>query len=163
MTDMTDVVEQILTAYVARWNEYDADGMIPFWDVEDDGIIYVAEEIEALHGWKALEGYFRGNDPELSDHLITVRDITARTIAPDVIQAFWNMSWSIYFITEKLYPKPVGGDVRVTALLRKKEEGWKFFHWIEGPLAAVFQLQQALEDKVDPRLFEKLRKRGITF
>ena len=73
------------------------------------------------------------------------------------------MSWSIYFITEKLYPKPIGGEVRVTALLRKKQDGWKFFHWIEGPLAALFQLQRAHENKVDPRLIEKLKAKGITF
>ncbi len=163
MTDMTDVVEQILTDYMGRWNDFDADGMISFWDAEDDGIIYVAEEIDTVHGWQALEGYFRANDPEFSDHVITVRDVTARSIAPDVIQAFWNMNWSIYFLTEKLYPKTIGGEVRVTALLRKKADGWKFFHWIEGPLAAMFQLQRAHENKVDPRLIEKLKAKGITF
>jgi hypothetical protein len=163
MTNMTHAVEQILTDYVLRWNDFDADGMISFWDTDDEGIIYVAEEIETLHGWNALEGYFRASDPEFSDHLITVRDVKARIIAPDVIQAFWNMSWNIYFITEKLYPKPIGGDVRVTALLRRKEAGWKFFHWIEGPIAALFQLQRSLENKVDPRLIEKLKTKGITF
>ena len=163
MTDMTEAVEEILTAYVDRWNEYDADGMIPFWDTEDDGIIYVAEEIDTLHGWKALEGYFRGGDPETSDHLILFWDVKARTIAPGVIQAYWNMSWNIYFSTEKLYPKPIGGEVRVTALLREREDGWKFFHWIEGPLAALIQVQRSLEKSVDPRLIEKLKAKGIEF
>ena len=115
MTDMTSTVEQILTAYVDRWNDYDAEGMIPFWDTEDEGIIYVAEEIEALHGWNALEKYFRGSDPATTDHYIAFWDVTARTIAPGVIQAFWNMSWNVYFSTEKLYAKPIGGEVRVTA------------------------------------------------
>ncbi|MDG2242109.1 MAG: nuclear transport factor 2 family protein [Rhodospirillaceae bacterium] len=163
MTDMTGVVEQILTDYVDRWNDYNSDGMISFWDAEDEGIIYVAEEIDTLHGWNALEGYIRGINPEFAEHLITVRDVTARTVAPGVIQAFWSMSWSIYFVTENLYPKPIGGDVRVTALLREKDDGWKFFHWIEGPIAALFQLQRALEKKVDPRLLEKLKAKGITF
>jgi hypothetical protein len=69
MTDMTAAFEAILTDYVARWNDYDADGMVPFWDTEDPGLIYVAEEIDALRGWPALEGYFRGADPETTDHL----------------------------------------------------------------------------------------------
>ena len=163
MTDMTDTFEKILTAYVDRWNDYDADGMIPFWDREDDGIIYVAEEIDALFGWDTLEGYFRGGDPETSDHLILFKDVTARLIAPDIIQAYWNMSWNIYFSTEKLYQKPIGGKVRVTALLRKKEDGWKFFHWIEGPLASLIQLKRAHEENVDPRLIEKLKAKGIEF
>tara|TARA_B100000029_G_C17304581_1_gene861984 strand:+ start:320 stop:811 length:492 start_codon:yes stop_codon:yes gene_type:complete len=163
MTDMTDVVEQILSDYLLRWNDFNADGMISFWDTEDEGIIYVAEEVDALHGWEALEGYFRASDPKTSDHFITVRDVRARLISSDLIQAFWNMNWSIYFATEKLYPKPIGGEVRVTALLRKKDDGWKFFHWIEGPLAALLQLQRAHEDKVDQRLIEKLRAKEIRF
>lgn len=66
--------------------------MVPFWDTEDPGLIYVAEEVDALRGWKALEGYFRGSDPETTAHLIAFRDVTARTIAPGVIQAFWTMN-----------------------------------------------------------------------
>ncbi len=56
MTDMTDTVQKILDDYLDRWNDYDADGMIPFWDTEDDGIIYVAEEVDAVFGWEALAG-----------------------------------------------------------------------------------------------------------
>ena len=162
-TDMTGTVVDILNAYMERWNEYDADGIIPFWDTDDDGIIYVAEEVDAVFGWDALEQYFRSADPETSDHLITFRDVTARLIAPSVIQAYWNMNWNIYFSTEKLYQKPIGGEVRVTALLRQRDDGWKFFHWIEGPLASLIQLKRAHEENVDPRLIEKLKAKGITF
>lgn len=167
MTDMTKTVEDILTAYVDRWNDYDADAMVPFWDTEDDGLIYVAEEIDALRGWDALEGYFRGADPETTDHHIAFWDVTARTIAPGVIQAFWNMSWNVYFSTERLYAKPIGGEVRVTALLRETEgdqgKTWKFFHWIEAPLASLIQLKRAHEKNVHPKLIEKLAAKGITF
>jgi hypothetical protein len=30
--------------------------------------------------------------------------------------------------------KPIAADVRVTALLRRKPEGWRFFHLMEGPV-----------------------------
>ena len=163
MTDRTEPFEATITAYVARWNDYDVDGMVPFWDTEDDGLIYVAEEIDALRGWPALDGYFRGADPETTDHLIAFRDVTAREIAPGVMQAFWTMNWNVYFATEKLYAKPIGGEVRVTALLREKDARWKFFHWIEAPLASLIQLKRAHEANVDPRLIEKLKAKGITF
>jgi hypothetical protein len=163
MTDMTAAFEAILTDYVTRWNNYDADGMVPFWDTEDPGLIYVAEEIDALRGWPALEKYFRGADPETTDHLIAFRDVTAREIAPGVMQAFWTMNWNVYFATEKLYAKPIGGEVRVTALLREKDGRWKFFHWIEAPLASLIQLKRAHEANVDPRLIAKLKAKGIEF
>jgi len=160
MTDMTDTITAILTDYVDRWNEYDADGMVSYWDQEDDNLIYVAEELDALRGWKALEGYFRGSDPETTAHLITFRDVTARLIAPDVIQAFWHMNWNVFFTTERLYQKPIGGEVRATALLRKKGDDWKFFHWIESPLASLIQLKRAHEANVDPRLFDIIKDKG---
>lgn len=163
MTDMTDAFESLLSDYVARWNDYDADGMVPYWDTEDPGLIYVAEEIDALRGWPALEGYFRGADPETTAHLITFRDVTAREIAPGVLQAFWTMNWNVYFATEKLYAKPIGGEVRVTALLRQKDEAWKFFHWIEAPLASLIQLKRAHEANVDTKLIEQLKAKGIEF
>lgn len=160
MTDMTDTVTAILTDYVDRWNEYDADGMVSYWDQEDDNLIYVAEELDALRGWKALEGYFRGSDPGTTAHLITFRDVTARLIAPDVIQAFWHMNWNVFFTTERLYQKPIGGEVRATALLRNKGGDWKFFHWIESPLASLIQLKRAHEANVDPRLFDIIKNKG---
>lgn len=163
MTNMTETFEALLTAYVERWNAYDADGMVPFWDTDDAGLIYVAEEVDALRGWPALEGYFRGADPETTDHLIVFRDVTAREVAPGVMQAFWTMNWNVYFATEKLYAKPIGGEVRVTALLREKDDRWKFFHWIEAPLASLIQLKRAHEANVDPRLIEKLKAKGIEF
>jgi hypothetical protein len=163
MNDMTEAFESLLSDYVAHWNDYDADGMVPFWDTEDPGLIYVAEEIDALKGWPAIEGYFRGADPETTAHLITYRDVTAREIAPGVLQAFWTMNWNVYFATEKLYQKPIGGEVRVTALMRQKEDAWKFFHWIEAPLASLIQLKRAHEANVDPRLIEQLKAKGIEF
>jgi hypothetical protein len=30
--------------------------------------------------------------------------------------------------------KPIAADVRVTALLRHKPAGWRFFHLMEGPV-----------------------------
>ena len=73
------------------------------------------------------------------------------------------MNWNVYFATEKLYAKPIGGEVRVTALLREKDGRWKFFHWIEAPLASLIQLKRAHEANVDPRLIAKLKAKGIEF
>lgn len=166
MTDMTETVTGILTEYVERWNAYDADAMVTFWDQEDENLIYVAEELDALRGWSALEGYFRGSNPDTTAHLITFRDVTARLIAPDVIQAFWHMNWNVFFTTERLYQRPIGGEVRATALLRQKGDaigpGWKFFHWIESPLASLIQLKRAHEANVDPRLFDIIKAKGWT-
>ena len=160
MTDITETVASLLADYVERWNAYDADGMAAYWDQDDDNLIYVAEELDALRGWEQLEAYFRGSDPDTTAHLITFREVTARLIAPDVIQAFWMMNWNVFFTTEKLYRKPIGGEVRTTGLLRKKGDAWKFFHWIESPLASLIQLKRAHEANADPRLLDIIEQKG---
>ncbi len=161
MSTLAEDIQTVLDTYVAHWNEYNADAMIALWDRDEPEPIYVAEEIDPLRGWDALERYWRGADPATTEHLITTRDLTVREIAPGVAHAFWQMGWNVYFSTERLYAKPIGGEVRTTALLRKKPDGWKFFHWIEAPLASLIQLKRAHEQAVDPRLLEKLRAKGI--
>ena len=163
VTTLQDDIQTVLDTYVERWNDYDVDTMQTFWDRDWPDPIYVAEEMDALRGWPALEAYWRGSDPTTTQHLIITRDLVAREIAPDVAHAYWNMSWNVYFSTEKLYAKPIGGEVRVTALLRRKPDGWRFFHWIEAPLASLIQLKRAHEQAVDPRLLAKLKAQGIEY
>ena len=161
MSTLTEEIQEVLDTYVAHWNAYETDAMVNLWDRDEPDPIYVAEELDPLRGWDALEAYWRGANPNTTEHLITTRDLTAREVAPGVAHAFWQMGWNVYFSTERLYAKPIGGEVRTTALLRKKPDGWKFFHWIESPLASLIQLKRAHEQAVDPRLLEKLKAKGI--
>jgi hypothetical protein len=163
MSTLQEEIQSVLDTYVAHWNDYDADAMIAMWDRDEPEPIYVAEEIDPLRGWDTLEAYWRAPDPATTEHLITTRDLTAREIAPGVVHAFWQMGWNVYFSTERMYAKPIGGEVRTTALLRKTPDGWKFFHWIESPLASLIQLKRAHEQAVDTRLLDKLRAKGIEF
>jgi hypothetical protein len=163
MSTLQEDIQAVFDSYVAHWNNYEADAMAAFWDRDEPDPIYVAEEIDPLRGWDALEAYWRGAVPNTTEHLITIRDLTVREIAPGVAHAFWQMGWNVYFSTERLYAKPIGGEVRATALLREKPDGWKFFHWIEAPLASLIQLKRAHEEAVDPRLLDKLKAKGIEF
>ncbi len=163
MGSLQNEIQATLEQYVAHWNDYDVESMIALWDRDESDPIYVAEELDPLRGWDAMEAYWRGADPETTEHLITVRDLTACEIAPGVAHAFWQMGWNVYFSTERLYTKPIGGEVRTTALLRRKTNGWKFFHWIEAPLASLIQFKRAHEQAVDPRLLQKLKSKGIEF
>lgn len=163
MASLQEDIQTVLDRYVAHWNAYEIDAMMALWDRDEPDPIYVAEELDPLRGWDAIEAYWRGADPKTTEHLVTVRDLTVREIAPGVAHAFWQMGWNVYFSTEKLYSKPIGGEVRTTALLRRQGDDWKFFHWIEAPLASLVQFQRAHEQAVDPRLLQKLKAKGIEF
>ena len=69
----------------------------------------------------------------------------------------------MFIYNNRLYPKPIGGTVRATTLLRRKEEGWRLFHHIEAPLASLIQLKDAHEKNVDPALFALLKEKGVDF
>jgi hypothetical protein len=157
-----DEITAFLDDYVAKWNAYDSTGLKAMWDADEREPIYVAEEREPLIGWAALEAYWAAGASGGSTHLIKYRDLTAREIAPGVAHAFYRLSWNVY-IPGGAYPRPIGGWVRATSLLRRKPAGWRLFHHIEAPEASIIQLRAAHEKAVDPELFEILRAKGITF
>ena len=45
--------------------------------------------------------------------------------------------------------KPVGGDLRVTAVFRKTPAGWRLFHYVEAPLAPIIYVRRLYQGQVD--------------
>jgi hypothetical protein len=151
-----------LNDYFAAWNVYDAARMRALWDTEEKDVIYLAEECEPHIGWDAIDGYW-GVDRTKAERLLTWRDLTAIAASPDVAIAFFHCNWSTYLPGNRLYPKPFGGPVRISMVLRRKPEGWRAIEYIEAPLASLIQIRRAHEDAVDPALHARLAAKGITF
>ena len=76
------------------------------------------------------------------------------------ILRYWGVDRSA---AERLYPKPFGGPVRISMVLRRKPEGWRAIHYVEAPLASLIQLRRAHEDAVDPALHARLAAKGVTY
>jgi hypothetical protein len=163
MTGLQEEVADVLGRYVAHWNAWEMDALKALWDADEEEPIYVAEETPALIGWEALGRYWQVSEPRRSEHYIGLSDLRVREIAPGVAHAFYTLSWNVYIYNNRLYPKPIGGTVRATTLLRRKPEGWRLFHHIEAPLASLIQLKDAHEKNVDPALFALLADKGIRF
>jgi len=158
---LTTEIRAFLDDYIAHWNAYDVARLRALWDSEEENPIYVAEEADVLYGWPALERYW-AVDRSSSERLIKYGNLETKEAAPGVAIAFYQLSWNVYLRNIRLYPKPIGGTVRVSALLRRKPEGWRLFHYVEAPLAAMIQVRRALEAAVDPELFEILQRKGIS-
>jgi len=161
MTAIHDEVADVLNRYVAHWNDWEMDAVRALWDPDEAEPIYVAEETPPMIGWDALARYWKVSEPRRSEHYIALTDLIVREIAPGVAHAFYMLSWNVYIYNNRLYPKPIGGSVRATTLLRKKSEGWRLFHHIEAPLASLLQLKEAHEKNVDPALLKLLEEKGI--
>lgn len=155
-------ISAFLDAYFDAWNVYDADRMRALWDEEEDRVIYLAEECEPHVGWPAIAAYW-GIDRTRAERLLTWRDLTAVQAGTDVAIAFFHCNWSTYLPGNRLYPKPFGGPVRISMVLRRKPQGWRAIHYVEAPLASLVQVRQAHEAAVDPRLHERLAAKGIRY
>jgi hypothetical protein len=44
--------------------------------------------------------------------------------------------------------KPIGEDIRVSAVLRKTADGWKYLHWAESPKTALVYIEDLFEKDV---------------
>ncbi|OCC23582.1 hypothetical protein MB02_10435 [Croceicoccus estronivorus] len=155
-------LSEFLDAYFAAWNRYDVAAMRALWDEDEEQAIYLAEECEPHHGWEQILGYWNV-DRSKSERLLTWRDLTAVQAGPDVAIAFYHANWSTYIPGNRLYPKPFGGPVRISMVLRRKPDGWRAIHYIEAPLASIVQLREAHEAAVEPALHERLAAKGITY
>ncbi|MHB9880627.1 YybH family protein [Pacificimonas sp. ICDLI1SI03] len=151
-----------LDDYFEAWNRYDVKSMRALWDEDEPAVTYLAEECEPFHGWDAVLSYWNV-DRSASERLLSWHSLHAAKAAPDVAIAFFHVNWSTYIPGNRLYPKPFGGPVRITIVLRQKAGEWRAIHYAESPEASLIQLRRAHEDAVDPRLHERLAAKGVRY
>jgi len=161
-TGLHQELTAFLDAYFDAWNVYDQARMRALWDTDEEGALYLAEECEPHIGWDAINSYW-GVDRTKAERLLTWHDLHAVLASEDVAIAFFHCNWSTYLPGNRLYPKPFGGPVRISMVLRRKEDGWKAIHYVEAPLASLIQIRKAHEDAVDPKLHARLAAKGITY
>jgi ketosteroid isomerase-like protein len=162
VTTLHDDISAFLATYFEAWNGYDVPAMRSLWDESEENATYLAEECEPHHGWDEILAYW-GVDRSKSERLLTWHDLHVTQASDDVVIAFFHANWSTYIPGNRLYPKPFGGPVRITMVLRKTAAGWRAIHYTESPLASIVQLREAHEAAVDPALHERLAAKGIGY
>lgn len=107
------------------------------WDTDDPApLLMPEEEHAALIGWPALDAYWSKSRTVMSSLKTRAWGHHAREIVPGIALVTYTMRW-VATLAGSPGRKPIGADVRVTALLRKKPDGWRFFHLMEGPVDLV--------------------------
>ncbi len=132
-----------------RWNSQDFASILELWDDEDQFPTYLAEEqSQWFVGWDRLNGYL--NPPKANPVIEAIReeysDIQVKQIAPDLAIAIWYM----HFEMKTIAGKPIGEDMRVSAVLRNTDDGWKYIHWAESPKTAMVYIEDLFEKDVAP-------------
>ena len=141
------------------WNTQDFRKVLDLWDQDEEVPFYLAEEQERWFlGWEPLRAYLAPPfpNPVLEALREEMYDISVKLIADDLAIAVWYM----HFEMKMRGRSALGEEIRMSAVLRKKPEGWRFIHWAESPLTPTAYIDKLREKEVDYEKFTPLLERG---
>jgi hypothetical protein len=147
MTPLETEIDALLAGYYERFGAMDFVGARAAWDTTDPQPTYLAEEIDAfLRDWPAIEGYWAASKAAMSRLSSRHWEVRARQVTDALATATWRLHWNAQVVGQD---QPVGGDVRVTGVFRRRTEGWRLFHYVEAPLAPILYVRKLYEGHVD--------------
>ena len=152
-------VKAVIHDTAERWNSQNYSTVLELWDPDEEVPFYLAEEQDdRFIGWEPLRAYL--DPPRPSPVIECLReemyDIEVKLIADDLAIAAWRMHFEM-----KIRGKaPIGEDVRVSAVLRRKPEGWRYIHWAESPMTAMVYMEKLFQRDVDHEKFAPMIERA---
>lgn len=157
MSDLTEQITVLIQRYVGYSESMNFDGKKALWDADDPSPLLMPEEAHApLIGWAAIDAYWSKSRVIMETLKSQTANHTVREIDEDLVLATYDMRWVATMAGPKDVPRnPISADVRVTALLRQKPEGWRFFHLMEGPIDLMAMTRLAYTRKAQA-LFPEL-------
>jgi hypothetical protein len=148
MTVLEQELTVLLEQFEAIWSRLKPTELRGLWDPDEAMPYYIAEEVAApMYGWNVIEPYWREAEQILLKFTIRTFDLCCKQIAPDLAVMNYIMHWNGQL--KGMEHAPMGLDVRVSALLRKTDKGWRFCHYVESPLGAFPYIQATYQANVD--------------
>jgi len=139
---MQDIEKTILSIATA-WNQRDPEALAALWDPWEAAPIYVAEELaHPLRSHAAIRDYWTRTLAATGFVSIGVSNVSVQPLQSDLAAALFDLRWIGSFPG---YERPIGGDTRVTSILRHKPVGWRLIHYVEAPLAPIVYLRGLYE------------------
>lgn len=154
-------VKTVILETAERWNSQDYATVLELWDPNEAYPTYLAEEqAQWFVGWDRLNEYL---DPDVPNPVIeAIREemynIQVKEIGENLAIAIWDMR----FHMKQRFGNAIGETVRVSAVLRNTDEGWRYIHWAESPKTAMVYIEDLFEKDVDDdwdEFFEEAKKR----
>lgn len=150
--EVDPAIEAAVTAVVMetaeRWNSQDYATVLELWDPAEPYPTYLAEEqAQWFVGWDRLNEYL---DPPRPNPIVEaireeMYDVQVKQIGPDLAIAIWEMR----FHMKRVMSNAIGETVRVSAVLRNTDNGWKYIHWAESPKTAMVYIEDLYEQDAD--------------
>ena len=146
--DITAEITALLRETEDRWDTQDTASLRELWDTDDAEPFYLAgEQTNWFVGWDQLNDYLNPKSGPKVTEAMRVRfyDIKARLLAPDLAFAGYWMRTDMKLIFQ---PKPFASDNRVSAVFRRKPEGWRYLAYAEAFQAPNMYMNHLMEKDV---------------
>ena len=146
--DINAEITALLRETEQRWDTQDTARLKELWDTDDTEPFYLAgEQNDWFVGWDQLYAYLDPKSGPKVTQAMRVRfyDIKARLLAPDLAFAGYWMRTDMKLIFQ---PKPFASDNRVSAIFRRKPEGWRYLAYAEAFQAPNMYMNHLMEKDV---------------
>ena len=160
--DITAEIEALLRETEEIWNSQDTARLRELWDRNDPEPFYLAGEQENWFiGWEQLNAYLAPAGRKVTEAIrVKFYDIHARLLTPDLAFAAYWMRTDMKVV---FAPKPFGSDNRVSAVFRRKPEGWRYLCYTEAFQAPTLYMQKLFEKDISPdydEFYQSKQNRG---
>lgn len=160
--EITAEITELLRETERRWDSQNTASLKELWDTDDPDPFYLAgEQDNWFVGWSELDAYLDPRGKPNITQAIRVRfyDIQAKLLAPDLAFAAYWMRTDMKLVFQ---PKPFGSDNRVSAVFRRKPEGWRYVAYTEAFQAPNMYMNRLMENDVSEDyqdFFDEVTKR----
>lgn len=160
--DINAEITALLRETERLWDSQDTASLRALWDTDDTEPFYLAGEQEDWFvGWDQLNNYLAPEKGPKVTEAIRVRfyNIRARLLSNDLAFAGYWMRTEMKLIFQ---PKPFASDNRVSAVFRRKSEGWRYVAYTEAFQAPNMYMNKLMENDVADdyqQFYEDVEKR----
>jgi hypothetical protein len=147
-TDINAEITALLRETEKRWDSQNTASLKELWDTDDQEPFYLAgEQDDWFSGWEQLNAYLDPKSGPKVTQAMRVRfyGIKARLLAPDLAFAAYWMRTDMKLIFQS---KPFASDNRVSAVFRRKPEGWRYLAYAEAFQAPNMYINKLMEKDV---------------
>jgi hypothetical protein len=121
------------------WCDRDIHGLVAGWDMDDPESSYLpADSIQRHVGATAIAAYLTRQVQGFPLIRMHSRGLRPRRLGDDLGAAFAVVDWARQGSDGSA---PLGGTLRICAVVRRKHGQWRLCHYAEAPLAPLVELR----------------------
>jgi hypothetical protein len=146
--NVTAEITELLRETERRWDSQNTASLKELWDLDDAEPFYLAgEQDDWFAGWEQLNAYLDPQGGPKITQAIRVRfyNIKARLLSDDLAFAAYWMRTDMKLVFQ---PKPFASDNRVSAVFRRKPQGWRYLTYAEAFSAPNMYINKMMEKDV---------------